>query len=235
MGCVFHAWLRGSACSSGFSCGVSASMGLQGICAQLVELPMDSVCVGGGFPSMPLRSSYHSSFPSPSRLRIRFTRCPAVPRLAFLYPAPADDEKFPQGIHIGDKLERGMLHLRGNQFPQRHPGKGRHSSLAWLCPGGVQTDVLSAQLTRGSWGQGRAEQTRGSRGKPSFCLMWLLRARDLFPQRPEESAGQLRCGDVPSSAGRMLSPPLVSCPWNLSFVIDKSSREFCKMDTGGGL
>lgn len=45
MGCIFHAWLRGSACCSGFSCGVSASTGLEGICAQLVELPMG--CVGG--------------------------------------------------------------------------------------------------------------------------------------------------------------------------------------------
>lgn len=162
MGCVFHAWLRGSACCSGFSCGVSASMGLEGICAQLVELLMDSGW--GDCPSTPLLSCCDSS-PSPSRLSTSSTSCPAVPWLAFLYPAPADNARFPRAICIGDKLKRGWVCGRGNvsrartwcgvplsgvRFPQQRPGKGRHSSLAWLCPGRVQTGVCSAQKSRGS-------------------------------------------------------------------------------------
>lgn len=42
MGYILHSRLCGSAFRSGFPCAVTASLGLEGTCVQLVELPMDS-------------------------------------------------------------------------------------------------------------------------------------------------------------------------------------------------
>lgn len=122
MGCIFHAWLRGSACCSRFSCGVLASMGLEGTCDRLAELPMDSE--SGDCPSSLPGSCYRSSA-CPQRAEHQFHLLPDCATSGLSVSSPIQPQLALGGLHRASTLEmnwRGDEGVGAEMSADREPG-----------------------------------------------------------------------------------------------------------------
>lgn len=165
MGCIFHAWLRGSACCSRFSCGVLASVGLEGTCARLAELLMDSGL--GDCPSSPLRSCYRSSA-CPQRAEHQFHLLPECATSGLSVSSPIQPQLALRGLHRPSTLEMnwkgdewvgaemsadGEPGIEASRFPQvaisSHSNTQGRTDIAAL-PGCVQVECkqVCVQLRR---------------------------------------------------------------------------------------